>query len=112
MLGEDPNLLGVPIGELLEPLGWDGGKTILDDWVPRGTFIALCGARLPSIVWPGCSALRERPASDEFMAAEIAQTPLRRLGKPEDIADIMWFLVSDDARRITAQGIGAGGGMF
>jgi hypothetical protein len=33
MLGEDPNLPGVRVGELIEPLGWDGGKTILDDYL-------------------------------------------------------------------------------
>jgi len=31
LLGEDPALPGVRVGELLEPLGWSGGKTILDD---------------------------------------------------------------------------------
>jgi 3-oxoacyl-[acyl-carrier protein] reductase len=44
--------------------------------------------------------------------AEIAVTPLRRLGEPDDIADIVAFLVSDNARWITGQTIGAGGGMF
>jgi 3-oxoacyl-[acyl-carrier protein] reductase len=38
--------------------------------------------------------------------------PLRRLGEPEDIADIVAFLVSDEARWITGQIIGAGVGMF
>jgi hypothetical protein len=33
LLREDPKLPGVRIGELLEPLGWDGGKTILDDYL-------------------------------------------------------------------------------
>ena len=33
LLGEDCDLPGVRIGELLEPLGWDGGKTILDDYL-------------------------------------------------------------------------------
>jgi hypothetical protein len=33
LLREDPDLPGVRVGELLEPLGWDGGKTILDDCV-------------------------------------------------------------------------------
>jgi transposase len=33
LLGEDPALPGVRVGELLEPLGWDGGKTILDDYL-------------------------------------------------------------------------------
>jgi 3-oxoacyl-[acyl-carrier protein] reductase len=46
------------------------------------------------------------------LAGEIAQTPLRRLGEPEDIADVVAFLVSDDGRWVTGQNIGAGGGTF
>lgn len=42
----------------------------------------------------------------------LAQTPLGRLGEPEDIAEIVAFLVSDQGRWITGQTIGAGGGMF
>jgi Enoyl-(Acyl carrier protein) reductase len=37
---------------------------------------------------------------------------LRRLGEPEDISDIVAFLVSDGGRWITGQNIGAGSGMF
>ncbi|MDQ3145399.1 MAG: IS21 family transposase [Actinomycetota bacterium] len=33
LLGEDSRIPGVRVGELLEPLGWDGGKTILDDYL-------------------------------------------------------------------------------
>jgi transposase len=33
LLRDDPTIPGVRIGELLEPLGWDGGKTILDDYL-------------------------------------------------------------------------------
>jgi len=33
LLGKEPALPGVRVGELLEPLGWDGGKTILDDYL-------------------------------------------------------------------------------
>jgi len=33
LVGEDPGLSGVRVGELLEPLGWEGGKTILDDYL-------------------------------------------------------------------------------
>jgi 3-oxoacyl-[acyl-carrier protein] reductase len=46
------------------------------------------------------------------VAGEIAQTPLLRLGEPEDIADVVAFLVSDNGRWITGQNSGAGGGMF
>jgi len=33
LLRDDPDLPGVRIGELLETAGWDGGKTILDDYL-------------------------------------------------------------------------------
>jgi len=33
LLDGDPDLPGVRVGELLEPLGFDGGKTILDDYL-------------------------------------------------------------------------------
>ncbi len=33
LLAGDAALPGVRIGELLEPLGWSGGKTILDDYL-------------------------------------------------------------------------------
>jgi 3-oxoacyl-[acyl-carrier protein] reductase len=41
-----------------------------------------------------------------------AQTPLRRIGEPDDIADIVAFLASDAGRWITGQALHAGGGMF
>lgn len=41
----------------------------------------------------------------------IAQTPLGRLGKPEDIASAVALLVSDDAHWITGQNIRATGGI-
>jgi 3-oxoacyl-[acyl-carrier protein] reductase len=42
----------------------------------------------------------------------IAEVPLGRLGQPEDIADIVGFLASHDARWVTGQSIHAGGGAF
>ncbi|HZP81151.1 MAG TPA: glucose 1-dehydrogenase [Chthonomonadaceae bacterium] len=44
-------------------------------------------------------------------ASMIARTPLGRIGTPEDIADVVAFLVSDDARWITGQVIGVNGGL-
>ncbi len=41
----------------------------------------------------------------------LAQTPLGRLGKPEDIASAVALLVSDDAHWITGQQIHATGGI-
>ncbi len=47
----------------------------------------------------------------EFEAQLIAQTPLGRLGKPEDIAQVATFLASADAGWITGENIRASGGV-
>ena len=41
----------------------------------------------------------------------IANLPLRRLGKPEDIAHMAIFLASDEAKYITGQHFSVSGGM-
>jgi 3-oxoacyl-[acyl-carrier protein] reductase len=47
----------------------------------------------------------------EVLASMKAQTPLGRLGVPEDIADVVAFLCTDDARWLTAQNLLANGGV-
>jgi 3-oxoacyl-[acyl-carrier protein] reductase len=47
----------------------------------------------------------------EARGGMIALTALGRLGRPEDIADVVAFLTSDDARWITGETIGASGGL-
>jgi 3-oxoacyl-[acyl-carrier protein] reductase len=49
--------------------------------------------------------------SPEWQQSLIDNTPLGRLGKPEDIADVVAFLASDDARWITGEIISANGGL-
>jgi NAD(P)-dependent dehydrogenase (short-subunit alcohol dehydrogenase family) len=49
-------------------------------------------------------------ADDRAQAAAIAA--LGRIGEPEDIADVVGFLVSDDARWVTGQVLDASGGSF
>jgi 3-oxoacyl-[acyl-carrier protein] reductase len=46
----------------------------------------------------------------EALEAYVRQTPLGRLGTPEDIADVVAFLASEQARWITGETIGANGG--
>lgn len=46
----------------------------------------------------------------ETLAELREDTPLMRLGKPEDIADLAFFLASDEAAFITGQIIGSNGG--
>jgi 3-oxoacyl-[acyl-carrier protein] reductase len=49
-----------------------------------------------------------QPAIDQL----ISQTPLGRLGQPSDIADVVAFLVSDDAHWMTGQNIQVNGGIL
>ncbi|WP_420992091.1 glucose 1-dehydrogenase [Cupriavidus sp. 30B13] len=49
--------------------------------------------------------------ASEFEAGIVAQTPLGRLGQPQDIADVVAFVASDDARWLTGEKIIAGGGL-
>ena len=48
---------------------------------------------------------------DEVKKQMIASTTLGRLGTPEDIADVIAFLCTDDARWITGQFLDANGGL-
>lgn len=47
----------------------------------------------------------------EFEAMAVAQTPLGRIGVPEDIAPLAVFLASDDGRWVNGEAILAAGGM-
>jgi 3-oxoacyl-[acyl-carrier protein] reductase len=53
-----------------------------------------------------------KDAGPAVLEREVAKTPLGRVGQPQDIADVVGFLVSEQAGWITGQLIGAGGGMF
>ncbi len=48
----------------------------------------------------------------EAMEAAMAMIPMRRMGKPEDIANAVSFLMSDKASYITRQVISVNGGML
>jgi 3-oxoacyl-[acyl-carrier protein] reductase len=47
----------------------------------------------------------------DFANAAIAETPLGRAGRPDDIADVVAFLASDEARWVTGALLQAGGGL-
>ncbi|MEV5834539.1 SDR family oxidoreductase [Nocardia sp. NPDC052112] len=64
---------------------------------------------LPGAVRTEALAAARSPA---LTAEVIEQTPLARIGEPADIADIVAFLASPDARWITGQSLHAGGGLF
>jgi 3-oxoacyl-[acyl-carrier protein] reductase len=50
--------------------------------------------------------------SDELKAKMLAQIPLRRLGKPEDVAAAVKFLASEEASYITGHVLDVNGGMY
>jgi len=49
--------------------------------------------------------------TDPFRTKGLQMSPLKRIGTPQDIADIIAFLVSEEARWLTGQNIHAGGGI-
>jgi len=49
--------------------------------------------------------------TEDAKAENIGKTPLGRLGTPEDVANAIRFLVSDDAAFITGQVLGIDGGL-
>jgi 3-oxoacyl-[acyl-carrier protein] reductase len=63
-------------------------------------------------VLPGATATDMNPAARDPVAARaLAETiALRRVGQPEDIADVVAWLATDAARWVTAQKIDASGG--
>lgn len=50
--------------------------------------------------------------SGELMAEWVEGIPLKRAGQPEDVAGLVAFLASDDARYITGQTINVDGGLI
>lgn len=50
-------------------------------------------------------------AGSEFEKGMLAQTPLGRLGAPDDVADVVAFLASDEARWVTGALLQVGGGI-
>jgi 3-oxoacyl-[acyl-carrier protein] reductase len=50
--------------------------------------------------------------SDEMKEKLLAQVPLRRLGRPEEIAAAVRFLASDEAGYITGHVLNVNGGMY
>jgi NAD(P)-dependent dehydrogenase (short-subunit alcohol dehydrogenase family) len=61
------------------------------------------------VVWE--AKLRGLP-DDAVRAEYVAQTPLGRLQEPEDVADVVAFLLGDGARFMTGLALDVNGGVF
>jgi len=49
--------------------------------------------------------------SPEVRESFVKMTPLARIGQPDDIADVVAFLCSEEGRWLTAQNLIASGGL-
>lgn len=63
-----------------------------------------------NVVAPGPTETEMYVNSGDDAQAAAAQSPFNRLGQPEDIADIVAFVVSDECRWMTGHVFEAGGG--
>ena len=63
-----------------------------------------------NVVCPGATQTGYIPPDNEKEI--VARTPLGRLGQPEDVADVITFLASEQAHWLTGQLIYAGGGFM
>ena len=82
-------------------------RSLAVEWGPHGATVNAVG---PGIIkTPLTMAYMDQ--FPERVAATIEHTPLRRLGEPEDVADVVTFLASDGARFITGQTIFVDGGV-
>lgn len=76
------------------------------EWGPRGV---RCNAVGPGLVpTPGTGAVYDDP---DVRAVRAGAIPLRRLAEPADIANVVAFLVSDDAAYVNGQVIYVDGGL-
>ena len=62
-------------------------------------------------VSPGYTITAMLPTDPTFRQIGEQASPLKRLGTPQDIADVVAFVVSEEARWLTGQNIHAGGGV-
>lgn len=83
-------------------------KSLANDLGPRGITVNCVqpGAIVTGMTQPTFDSV---PGSADYFRD---RSPLGRLGRPEDIANVFAFLASDDAAFITAQGILVDGGLL
>jgi len=80
-------------------------KAVAREYADRGITV--------NAVAPGFIATAMTDAIPEKEKEElIKQIPMKKLGTPEDVANAVYFLVSDEARYITGHVIGVNGGLY
>ncbi|QCI67106.1 SDR family NAD(P)-dependent oxidoreductase [Phreatobacter stygius] len=95
-------------------LGWT--QALARELAPHGIRVnAVCpgfvktGMQSREVAWE--AALRQ-VTPERVISDYVAQTPLGRLEEPEDVADVVLFLCSSQARFMTGQGVNVTGGVY
>jgi len=78
-------------------------KGLAHELAPKGVTV--------NTVSPGYTITAMLPADPAFRQIGEQASPLKRLGTTKDIADVVAFVVSEEARWLTGQNIHAGGGV-
>jgi len=78
-------------------------KGLAHELAPKGVTV--------NTVSPGYTITAMLPPDPTFRQIGEQASPLKRLGTPKDIADVVAFMVSEEARWLTGQNIHAGGGV-
>lgn len=85
-------------------------KTIAREAAKRGvTANAVCPGPTDTALLQGMA--QSAPGSDQLVAALERAVPMRRLGRPEDVAAAVAFLACEDADYITGQTLSVSGGL-
>lgn len=79
-------------------------RTLAMEWAPK----IRCNAILPGVT--DTDQPREAGVSDEELYRRGEKIPLGRIGQPEDVANAVSFLISDEASYITGQCLCVNGG--
>lgn len=77
-------------------------RTLARDLAPR--------IRVNAVLPGHIDTAMTRAANREFINGVVSRTPLERLGQPEDVAELVRFLVSNKASFLTGQAISLDGG--
>jgi 3-oxoacyl-[acyl-carrier protein] reductase len=93
-------------------IGWYGATKAMVSRVTAELAVELAPEIRVNAVAPAVVKTKFAGALYEGREDKVASTyPMGRLGRPEDVASLVWFLLSDEASWITGQTITIDGGL-
>ena len=85
-------------------------KTLAIELGPFGVTVNAIAPGFIATEMTAATAARLKMSVEAFHQVASEQVPLRRVGQPEDIANVVSFLVSEDASYVSGQVIYVAGG--